>query len=110
MKPFDIKKLFSKLPTFKKLEFRSVSAKAHFDWKVMIILFFFIWIGIIVYSTKIFFDVDKGAFFTTETSEIQTTPIINKKTLEAVVSIFEEKNKKIEELKVSSPSVPDPSE
>jgi len=110
MKSFDIKKLFTKLSTFKKLEFRSVSAKAHFDWKVMIILFFFVWIGIILYSTKVFFDVDKGTFFTTEKVEVQTTSIINKKTLDTVVKVFEEKNKKMEELKISSPSVADPSE
>lgn len=110
MKSIDIKKIFSRITNIKRLEFKSVSSKARFDWKVMIIIFFFIWIGVIVYSTTIFFDIDKGTFFTSEVVQNQQTSIINKKTLDTVITMFEEKSKKLEELKTNTVSIPDPSE
>jgi hypothetical protein len=108
MKDIRIKEIFSKLkrgPT----EYRTVSSKAHHDWKFMIIFFFLAWILIMAGSMYIFIEISRGEIFTVSALSNDKKNTLDKKVLESTVDYYESKKVKLNELKTVRSTTPDPS-
>jgi len=109
MKSFDIKKIKFHFALPKRREYRSVGAKAHHDWKTMLVFFFFLWVVVVSLSMFLFFQIEGGKIFKTDIPKTENRPVINKKTLNDVVNSFEAKKTLAEELKTKKIEIPDPS-
>jgi hypothetical protein len=109
MKSFDFKKLTASLKLPKRGEYKSISAKAQHDWKIMLVSFFVLWIIIISLSMFLFFQIEGGKIFQTNAQQVENKPVINKAVLEDVVNSFEAKKARGEGLKTQKLNIPDPS-
>lgn len=109
MKSFDIKKITAHLTLPKRREYRSVSAKAHHDWKMMLVSFFFLWVIIFSLSLFLFFQIEGGKIFQTSVPVVEAKPVINKKILDDVVNSYEARRIHSEELKTQKTNIQDPS-
>lgn len=109
MKKFDIKKILGSLKPAPKKQYRSVSAKAHHDWKMVIFFFSLVWVAVFLASLYIFFVINNGDLFQkdTETPSAQTT--INKKALSDTVNFYSTKASKLQQLESNPPKAVDPS-
>lgn len=109
MKSFDFKKITASLKFLKRGEYKSISAKAEHDWKIMLVSFFVLWIIIISLSMFLFFQIEGGQIFKTDVPQVENKPAINKVVLEDVVNSFEAKKVRGEGLKNQKLNIPDPS-
>jgi hypothetical protein len=109
MKSFNIKKIFAKLRSHKRTEYKTISSKAHHDWKTMVIMFFFLWIVVIFGSGYIFIKINKGEIFLIESKIESKQSSVDKKLLETTVASFEGRKIEFEKLKTEKPKTVDPS-
>lgn len=109
MKKIDFKKLLVKLKPTRRREFKTISAKAHFDWRIMVITFFFFWLAIILGSIYMFVKTDNGDIFQVSKEENTGQPVISQKLIEETVQFFEEKKAELERTKNEGSKIVDPS-
>jgi hypothetical protein len=109
MKNFDIKKILASLKPTPQKQYRSISAKAHHDWKVVILLFSLVWVAVFLASLYIFFVINNGDFFQNDTVVTPPQTTINKKALSDTVDFYSTKAQKLNQLETNPPKVVDPS-
>jgi hypothetical protein len=111
MKIPDIKKILSRIRIPRLADYRTISDKAHHDWKIIIVLFMLFSLGAIAGNYIFFEQVDNGALFveTAAGESAESIDVVSKKNLEDTVQFFKEKQARLEDLKTMKPSVADPS-
>jgi hypothetical protein len=109
MRDINIKKILQKLSFIKKGEYRSISSKVHHDWKIMLITFFVLWVFIIILSTFFFSEISKGEIFTNQSNPTDAKLILDTKSLNDTVTLFESRIQNINDVKTQKMSIPDPS-
>jgi len=107
MKSINLKKYLGRL-TFRR-EFRTISSKAHHDWRIMLVFFFLLWIATVLGSLYIFVQIDRGDIFVAENKQEENPVTISKKLLEDTVEVFEGRKIKLEQLETKRSSLSDPS-
>jgi len=109
MESINIKKILSKIRIPKRKEFRTISAKSHHDWKMILILFFVLSLLFVVGNTYFFFKINKGEIFINPTEEAGEEGVISEKKLEGAVDFFEDRQIRLERLQSEIPTIIDPS-
>lgn len=111
MKIPDIKKILSRIRFPRLADYRTISDKAHHDWKIIIVLFIIFSLATIAGNFLFFQQVDRGALFIQPSGEVPAAnaDVVSKKNLEDTVQFFRERQARLEDLKTIKPSVPDPS-
>ncbi len=109
MKSIDFKKIFLKIKAPKRKEFRTISSKAHHDWKFILISFFILSTLVVSLNTYIFFEISKGEIFVKEIESGLGSEVISEKNLENAVRFFEERQIRFDRLQIEKPVIPDPS-
>jgi hypothetical protein len=109
MKSFDIKKLLSHAHLHRRGEFPTIGEKARHDWKVILISFFLIVTALIITHSLLFVRVERGEFLNPSSEEVVTEDAVSREELEGAVQFFEEREMRLEALRVEKPVVVDPS-
>ncbi len=106
-KTFNLKKYFGKLKFHH--DYKTISSKAHHDWRIMLVTFFFLWIAIVLGSLYMFVQIDRGEIFTSQTTQEENQATVSKKLLEETVEFFEGRKIKLEQLQTQKSIPADPS-
>ncbi len=106
---FSIKHIWSNLREPRKSEFRTISTKAHHDWKVILFGFLLVSIAVMVINMLLFFRINSGELFSPASPVSVRSGVVSKKNLEDTVKFFAERQTHLQELKTTKPTVADPS-
>lgn len=98
-----------KLKSLRKGEYRTISAKAHHDWKIMVIVCICGIFVAIAWNVYLFFQIDGGIELSSGETENTSSEVVSKKNLEDTVQFFKERQARLEDLKTIKPDVTDPS-
>jgi membrane associated rhomboid family serine protease len=98
MKPLNFKNFFSKMKPTRRREFRSISEKAHFDWRLILICFFVATVLSVAGSVYIFIQVSRGEIFEVVPSDINSKVTIDIELLKSEVETFDGRKSFIENL------------
>ncbi len=104
---FDFKKTISNIRLPKRTEFRTISAKAHHDWKLMVLAFIFLSCLAIAGNFYLFWQIDNETY--EDTSGNAPSGVVSQKNLEDTVAFFKNRQARLEDLQNHKPQVPDPS-
>ncbi len=83
-----------------------------FSWIVVFVFFVFLNIIVVFFNIYLYIQISRGGFFSVEEDFVETTKIIrlSKSKLTKIISSFDDKSKKLDELKGQKPNyVIDPS-
>jgi hypothetical protein len=78
------------------------------DWGIMVIVFTFLFIGVVIGNIIFFQKINSGTFGNSNNS-IASNTAIDRETLKKVVDYYAAREKKLSELKESPPTLVDPS-
>lgn len=92
-----------------KSEVKTMSEKAHKDWKIILITFSILWIVIFLLDFRFFLKISKSEYVSDNSSSLDNQAKINSKLLEQVINAFESRKIVLEELKTKKVDSPDPS-
>lgn len=99
----------AKLISIRRGEYRTISAKAHHDWKIMVVVGMCGIFVAIAGNVYLFFQVDNGTALNDGGVQNQSSDVVSKKNLEDTVLFFKERQARLEDLKTIKPDVVDPS-
>ena len=109
MKTPNFKNILSHIHLPKRTEFRTISAKARHDWKLIVVFFITLSLCVMGGNFYLFKQIDSGKIFDTSNASTTSASVVSKKNLEDTVQFFRERQARFEDLKTIKPSVPDPS-
>jgi len=81
----------------------------HFDWKVLLTLFFLVTFGVVLFSTNVFLNVRSGDVSDTQSSPSVQTTLINKNGLKDVIDSFAARVQTLKTLQTGKSALVDPS-
>jgi hypothetical protein len=93
----------------KKREFKNLSSRAAYDWKIMLAVFLILVIFLIVFHSTLFFRIDEGEAFSSSQKQEKKKPLISISALEETVRHFEERSADLELLRSGGRRSTDPS-
>ena len=109
MKNFNLHIIIEKFQAMRHGEYRTISAKAHHDWKIMV-MSFTVLVGItITINIYLFLQINSGTSLGGGQTVATSTGVVSKKNLEETVQFFQERKARLEDLKTIKPDVVDPS-
>jgi type II secretory pathway component PulC len=79
------------------------------DWHMLLIIFIIVTIVAVSFSVYLFMQINKGEIFVVKQDESVLSDSIDRTLLKETLSLYEEKSRNFEELKINRPSVVDPS-
>ncbi len=109
MKSFDIKKILNSIHLPQRHEYKTISSKAHHDWKMMVLSCFVLSAFSIAGNIYFFAKINNGSLFSAEAAAEPVSDVVSKKNLEDTVVFFKNKQARFEDLKTLKPSVVEPS-
>lgn len=104
-----IKTYFSTLSLKPRREFKTISDKADYDWRVILVIFILLSVLAVSVGTFLFIKVSKGEIFTVIGRREDAKSVINERGLKNVIDFFESRKKHVEELKTKPRTTEDPS-
>lgn len=105
----DLKTILQKLHIPKRAEYRTISAKAHHDWKLITILSALLIIIVVLYNVSLFSKVTHDETTTPTSARTLSREAVSQKTLQDTIDYYKAKSEKLSELKTSRPNTYDPS-
>ena len=109
MKNFNLNKIGKSLSFFKKSKVKKNLFNPYRDWNILIYTFFFLLLCLFAFSLYLLFQIKNDKFFQVEKIQKSNEVMVNEKLLTEIIGEFDEKNKKLEELKTNSEKLSDPS-
>lgn len=90
-------------------EYRTISAKAHHDWRIIIMLFAVLGVCIVAGNVMLFRKIASGEHFSTPIPIPSSRTQVSEKALQTTIDYYEAKAQKLGEIKTNPPNSSDPS-
>ncbi len=104
-----IKTYFSTFSLKPRREFKTISDKADYDWRVILVIFILLSVSAVSVGTFLFIKVSKGEIFAVIGKREDAKSVINERGLKNVIDFFESRRTHVEELKKQPRITEDPS-
>ena len=98
-----------RMPHWTSHEFRTISEKANYDWKFILVGFMVLAIGAVVISFYVFIKVSKGEIFTVAPESNNTRTDVDTDGLERIQNHFQERKIYLDTIRTNPPKRADPS-
>ena len=79
------------------------------DWKIILLVFILLNAAIVIFSTYLFLQINKGEIFLVEPTQSSIIDTVDRDLLSETIFLFEEKSRQFEKLKKNKPTLVDPS-
>lgn len=108
MKLSHIKTSFTHIRIPKRGEYRTISSKAHHDWKMMVVGFILLSAVAIAGNFYLFWQISNSSFSADSSTVAPSQDTVSKKNLEDTVTFFKNRQARLLDLQTNKPSAPDP--